>query len=477
MQKSGTLVVNLFAGPGAGKTTAAHEITALLKKQGIVTEYVPEYAKELVFAEAFELLKDQKYVTGEQYRRINVLRGKVEVIVTDSPVLLGMVYGKKNTPEFNVEIDTMFRSFDNFNLFIQRGNDYEQTGRIENAEQAKEKDKEIWALLKAKEIYCGIYSRDSAEKIAQNIITTLRRMQNAQRMLFIPDELKSLKQWAVFKTYPDKEKPGKLKKIIINPADSSFAHSDMPETWAGYEQAKAYAEKYRYKGLVFALGKGITFIDIDNAVDKNTGEIISPEAKKILDLIPDSYTERSTSGTGLHILVKGSLPPDSYRRNDEKGIEMYDNRRFICMTGDTLNGSREIKDYSDRIAEIAYKFVGKRPPKKEYTATPATQADNDLIGQICNSKQGSKFQALYRGDFCGLPSHSHADSALVYILSWWTQDPAQIDRIFRSSGLMREKWDSRRGGTTYGGQIIDDALVTVYPREEQKSESKSQQYL
>jgi hypothetical protein len=320
----------------------------------------------------------------------------------------------------------------------------------------------------------------------------------------IPDELKSLNQWVVYRTYPNKD--GKLKKIIINPADSSFAHSDNPKTWVRFEQAKAYAESYRYKGLAFALKNGITFIDIDHAI--KDGEIVSKEAKRLLELLPDTYTEKSVSGTGIHILLKGSLPPDAYRRNDRKGIEMYDSRRFICMTGDmmnidreikdyantinnsqefndysdkngkreikdcsdTLNDSHEIKDYSDIIAQIAYEFTGKRQPIKEYAAAPATQSDAALIEQISNSRSGAKFQALYGGDTSGYSSHSHAESALVFILAWWSRSPSQIDGIVRSSGLIRPKWDERRGNTTYGSQLINEALSVVSPRQEKKQE-------
>jgi primase-polymerase (primpol)-like protein len=249
----------------------------------------------------------------------------------------------------------------------------------------------------------------------------------------------------------------------------------MPETWTGYERAKAYAERYRYTGLVFALDKGIVFIDLDRAIDPATGEITSPEARRLLELLPDTYTETSVGGAGIHILLKGGLPPDAYRRNDGKGIEMYDTRRFVCMTGDVTNGSGEIKDYSDRIGQIAYDFVGRRPPAHEYAVIPATQSDTELIARISGSKQGAKFQALYRGDMFGYPSHSHADSAFVFVLAWWVRDPAQIDRIFRSSGLMREKWDSRRGGGTYGGQLIDEALSTVIPRRGYVPQRKIQQ--
>ena len=113
-----------------------------------------------------------------------------------------------------------------------------------------------------------------------------------------------------------------------------------------------------------------------------------------------------------------------------KGIEMYDTRRFICMTGDVINASGEIKDYSDRIGQIVYEFLGRRPPKREYTAAPATQSDTELIKKISDSRQGIKFNNLYKGDTSGYPSHSHADSALVFMLAWWTQNPLQIDSIF-----------------------------------------------
>jgi hypothetical protein len=291
----------------------------------------------------------------------------------------------------------------------------------------------------------------------------------------IPRELKNLDQWTVYRTYPDKEN-GKLKKIIVSPVNSSFAHSDKPETWVSYAQAKAYAERYRhYKGLAFALKEGVTFIDVDHAIENDV--IVSPEAKRLLKLLPDAYTEKSASGTGIHILLKGALPNDAYRRNDGKGIEMYDKRRFVCMTGETLGGGREIKDYSDRIADIAYEFAGRRPPVREYAVLPATQTDRELIERISRSRSAVKFNALYKGDISAYSSHSHAESAMVFMLAWWTRNPAQIDGIIRSSGLIRPKWDERRGNGTYGGMLIDEALATVRQREQPQFGEKTQYYL
>jgi putative DNA primase/helicase len=147
------------------------------------------------------------------------------------------------------------------------------------------------------------------------------------------------------------------------------------------------------------------------------------------------------------------------------------------MTGDTITDSREIKDYSDKLADIAYTFAGRRLPRTKYAAMPATQSDTELIERILKSRSAAKFQSLYRGDISGYPSWSHAESALVFTLAWWTQNPTQIDGIIRSSGLMRPKWDERRGNGTYGSRLIDEALSTVVPREERQKSRQSESYL
>ena len=279
----------------------------------------------------------------------------------------------------------------------------------------------------------------------------------------IPAELRALNQWAVFRSYYDKESE-KYKKVIISPVTSKFAKSNEPETWEEFFKAEYYRKRYKYQGLVFALDKGVIFIDLDHAIDKESGEIILPEAKRLLELLPDTYAERSVSGTGIHILCRGNLPDDALKRNDAKGIEIYDTKRFICMTGDLINNRSELNDYSDRIARIAYEFTGRRAPSRAYEPAPCSATDAELIEQIQRSRQGTKFNSLYGGSISAYPSHSHADSALVFMLAFWTQNPTQIDRIFRSSGLYRDKWDSMRGRTTYGGILIDDALSRVVPR-------------
>ena len=144
-----TIVVNAFAGAGAGKTTCAWEISAELKKQGLCVEYVSEYAKELVWDEKYELLdgseKNQRMLLNEQEKRIKRLIGKVDVVVTDSPILLSLLYCKAPTKEFHKEVLDCFNQYQNFNFFIEcdLSKEFEKTGRIHGLKESQEKDREI----------------------------------------------------------------------------------------------------------------------------------------------------------------------------------------------------------------------------------------------------------------------------------------------------------------------------------------------
>lgn len=86
------IILNLFSGPGAGKSTMAADIFAKLKRAGVNSELASEYAKDKVWEKSLSILENQIYVFGKQHHRLFRLKSQVDVIVTDSPILLSAIY-------------------------------------------------------------------------------------------------------------------------------------------------------------------------------------------------------------------------------------------------------------------------------------------------------------------------------------------------------------------------------------------------
>ena len=143
-----TLVVNLFAGPGTGKSTSMAHIFAELKWHGIDCEMITEYAKDKVWEGSEHVLENQYYVSGKQYFKLKRIQGKVDVVITDSPILVGLIYGVKEPEEFGDLIHKYHHQFNNLNIFLNRTKPYNPNGRVQkNVLEAIEKDIEIKNML------------------------------------------------------------------------------------------------------------------------------------------------------------------------------------------------------------------------------------------------------------------------------------------------------------------------------------------
>jgi len=151
MAEKKTIIVNLFGGPSSGKSTTAAGLFHKLKINGINCELVTEFAKHITWKEDYNTLKNQIYVFAKQHDRMFHLKDKVDVIITDSPIIMGLSY---------CNWDLMSRSFEqlvvdefnrtdavNINYFINRVKEYNPSGRSQTEEEAKEKDMEIKTLL------------------------------------------------------------------------------------------------------------------------------------------------------------------------------------------------------------------------------------------------------------------------------------------------------------------------------------------
>ena len=145
----------------------------------------------------------------------------------------------------------------------------------------------------------------------------------------IPAELRALAQWVTWRL---ETRNGKLTKVPYNPRTGTRAASDNPRTWGSFEAALRAFElgpgRYNGLGFVFSDADPYVGVDLDKCRHPETGAV-EPWAVEIVRRLA-SYTEVSPSGTGLHIIVKGQLPPGRRRKGH---IEMYSSGRFFTMSG------------------------------------------------------------------------------------------------------------------------------------------------
>jgi hypothetical protein len=167
-----TTILNLHSGPGSGKSTTALGLTSVLKQNNILVEYVSEYAKDIVWGENTELLKEQYLIFAEQLYRQMRLIGKVKYVITDCPLIMQIPYITKNknyflTKKFEESLENIlvesYNMFNNVDIFIERKKAYQPVGRMQTEEEARLLDKEIYGMMVK---HCRtIYTTDSINAI------------------------------------------------------------------------------------------------------------------------------------------------------------------------------------------------------------------------------------------------------------------------------------------------------------------------
>ncbi len=142
------LIVNLFAGPGTVKSSTAAGLFSELKWRGRTTEMALEFAKDKVWEKSTAVLDNQIYIFGKQHHRIWRLREQVEVVVTDSPILLSLIYGAENTSkQFHELVLYEHDQLRNLNVFLERLKAYDPKGRLQTEEKAREIDQQVQVML------------------------------------------------------------------------------------------------------------------------------------------------------------------------------------------------------------------------------------------------------------------------------------------------------------------------------------------
>ena len=278
-----------------------------------------------------------------------------------------------------------------------------------------------------------------------------------------------LRETGLFCCWRYENRQDKPTKVPYNPRTGGGAQSTNPDTFAPLAVALAAVEREGYTGVGVGLFGHLGAIDIDHCIDDN-GEL-SPLAFDVMDTM-QAYTEYSPSGHGLRILftVPESFRYDKvryYTNNQKAGLEVYiagATNKYVTVTGDALTPGLDLEERGEQLAAVLKKHMV-RPQRPTPSPAPAGgTADLDdlaLIERAKQGKNGAAFSLLWDGNTTGYNSSSEADMALCNALAWWTnKDPQQVDNLFRQSGLMREKWDRRQSGSTYGAITVQNAVAT-----------------
>jgi len=297
----------------------------------------------------------------------------------------------------------------------------------------------------------------------------------------IPQEMKNLRRWIGFKLL---QKDGKTTKVPFNAITGQYGSSTDPHSWTSFRVAMLGCVKYHFDGLGFCLGQNpedntfISGIDLDNHGEEDFKQI----ATEFIETL-NSYTELSPSGKGIHIIIKGKKPDGRCRKDN---IEVYSTGRFFTVTGNVVK-PMPVMDREEELADLWEKYLkqeeterytpvdddfegfafGSSAPRNISSSPVVSLSDDEVLDAIEHSPSANDFFRLFNGDMSAYgDDHSRADAALCQYLAFWTGcDKMQMDRIFRRSKLIREKWDQKRNATnrngislssgTYGSQTIE----------------------
>lgn len=156
-------VINFYGGPGAGKSTAAAGLFYLLKKAKYNVELVTEFAKDLVYDESLRMLSRQNYVFAHQEYRLSRLKNKVDIAITDSPLLLSTFYAPLDYPKSFTDLcKDLYHTYDNYNFFIERNHQYVEEGRLQDEKESDEiSEKILKFLLENNQYYISYLASDN----------------------------------------------------------------------------------------------------------------------------------------------------------------------------------------------------------------------------------------------------------------------------------------------------------------------------
>ncbi len=259
----------------------------------------------------------------------------------------------------------------------------------------------------------------------------------------VPADLRDLRHWVCWQYAWDDDR---WTKVPMKAVGRGKASTIKPKSWVSFEEAVARFhadEDLDGVGFVFSADDPFTGIDLDNSLER--GEL-KPWARLLVERF-GTYTEISPSGKGVKLWARGSLPPGSRGRRrafEDGAVEVYSEKRFFTVTGQRHHESPA--GIADRQADLEAVYAELWPAKPRVQNSRKVREvipdDDTIIDRAGKAKNGDRFRRLWEGDTSDYPSQSEADLALCNHLAFYCgRNPTHMDRLFRRSGLYRDKWD------------------------------------
>lgn len=243
----------------------------------------------------------------------------------------------------------------------------------------------------------------------------------------IPDELKATPQWVIWRAVPKPNQPGKFDKVPYDPHSGTKASVSDADTWVPFSLVTA-EERI---GFVFTADDPFVGIDLDGARNPQTGEIAA-WALDVIRRFPGWYWEASPSGTGVHGIGKGKLPPGGRKRDK---IEVYEAGRFFTVTGYSVAGTTQLEDHTAELAAWHESVFGKATPTRQRTAKEAiTEHDRERIPAALGVIPAVDYDVWLR---IGMALHAVGDDQYERWRAWSATCPEKFDEQ-----ACRQKWAS-----------------------------------
>lgn len=266
-------------------------------------------------------------------------------------------------------------------------------------------------------------------------------MESPSRYSALPADIRQRDQWVCWRS---EVRGAKTTKVPLSARTLTPASTTNPADWSSFGQAVAGAAVQGVSGIgyVFAADDDICGVDLDDAFRADRIE----RTRAIVERL-GSYTEISPSGTGVHILLRASLPGGLGRRRD--GIEVYDRARYFACTGLPWleSPTMDILPAQEALAEVMARYlaIAEVPAQIDPSALPArigSPLPTDALMDMIERDDPALWSTLHDGWEGRYPSGSEADMGASRRLAWWTGgDVEQSLEILRGSALWDEKWE------------------------------------